>query len=287
MTWFRIHYKTGKEDMVDGEAERDRLMARRRPKAVSFTIAKVHQCSVCNDRGPWTDDWSWFGSWKAVDDGKPIKKFCSKECRLVFSPKRPERDPNKTWDETQQLGHHEALPRKARQARYAANYQATQAKGAHRKFEMPNHPKLALEKGEGQCRWCGEKITGKYAYQRSWHTARHGDRRDCQLEWCSHTDREYQYRLLAGRDGMGCADCGRGDGHWIAGPSWKPDWFVQIHWSVELQVDHETPLYLAQLLPHVEWRRSLFGPDNLKLRCVPCHKKKSALEAKDRSARGL
>lgn len=41
---------------------------------------RVHTCSTCRTVSVWTDGWSWFGSYKEIDDGKPVLKFCSNAC---------------------------------------------------------------------------------------------------------------------------------------------------------------------------------------------------------------
>ncbi len=40
-----------------------------------------HTCSMCGKIEPWSDDWSWYGSYKEFEDGKPILKFCSDGCK--------------------------------------------------------------------------------------------------------------------------------------------------------------------------------------------------------------
>ena len=42
---------------------------------------REHVCSVCGFSGPWTESWCWYGSWKDLEDNKPIEKFCSDSCR--------------------------------------------------------------------------------------------------------------------------------------------------------------------------------------------------------------
>jgi len=41
---------------------------------------QLHQCHICKRYGIWDENWSWFGSYKDLDDEK-IYKFCSKACR--------------------------------------------------------------------------------------------------------------------------------------------------------------------------------------------------------------
>lgn len=40
-----------------------------------------HTCSICGKIEPWSESWSWFGSYKELEDGKPILKFCSDVCK--------------------------------------------------------------------------------------------------------------------------------------------------------------------------------------------------------------
>ncbi len=42
-----------------------------------------HQCSVCHVESVWDQEWTWYGSWKDLDDGKKIVKTCSKKCRSL------------------------------------------------------------------------------------------------------------------------------------------------------------------------------------------------------------
>lgn len=41
---------------------------------------KVHTCAICGTQGEWKKPWTWYGSYKELDDGKPILKFCSDVC---------------------------------------------------------------------------------------------------------------------------------------------------------------------------------------------------------------
>ena len=43
---------------------------------------RSHECSMCGKVEPWNEEvWAWFGSYMDLDDGKPIIKVCSEECR--------------------------------------------------------------------------------------------------------------------------------------------------------------------------------------------------------------
>ena len=41
-----------------------------------------HVCDVCGHIGPWTDSWSWYGSYMDLDNGSQIVKACSDVCKL-------------------------------------------------------------------------------------------------------------------------------------------------------------------------------------------------------------
>lgn len=45
------------------------------------TERQTHTCSVCGRRAQWGSSWTWWGSWRDLDDGKPVYKFCSDACR--------------------------------------------------------------------------------------------------------------------------------------------------------------------------------------------------------------
>lgn len=43
---------------------------------------KQHVCSVCGMRGPWSDEWSWFGSWRDYDERpERLVVTCSALCQ--------------------------------------------------------------------------------------------------------------------------------------------------------------------------------------------------------------
>lgn len=46
----------------------------------------LHCCCVCGKLETWTGDWSWYGSYRDVDDGKPLAKFCSASCKAKGGP---------------------------------------------------------------------------------------------------------------------------------------------------------------------------------------------------------
>jgi hypothetical protein len=42
---------------------------------------RLHECSVCKTRAPWSRTWQWYGSWTELEAGKPQVKTCSSLCR--------------------------------------------------------------------------------------------------------------------------------------------------------------------------------------------------------------
>jgi len=42
---------------------------------------RIHTCSACGTQGQWGPEWSWYGSWRDVDDGQRIITCCSVACR--------------------------------------------------------------------------------------------------------------------------------------------------------------------------------------------------------------
>ena len=53
----------------------------RRGQSYAGEPPRTHQCSVCSKVAPWGRSWQWFGSYAALDDGEPIVRTCSAECR--------------------------------------------------------------------------------------------------------------------------------------------------------------------------------------------------------------
>lgn len=262
--WFRIHFRKTMI-VVRGVAELERIKARKVPKVILVEPAQIHECSVCHKREAWGATWQWYGSWRAIDEGRPVRKFCSSDCRKRWRAEpprrkgfwlngyRPEDERSEGW-------------RRLHEAKTAANV---------RKFPAPAHPPERT--GNGWCRWCGEKVTEKG--RRTWHA------KCLQLHWL-HTDRDAQYRFLIARDGERCQLCPSGTGRWVdAGP--MPSWMGvgnRIQWSEILEVDHIIPLWSGDEWPDPAERRALFGPDNLWLLCRRHHRWKSAKEAADRAA---
>lgn len=42
---------------------------------------RMHTCCVCGKTSEWNLSWSWFGSEKELEDGKPVFKVCSDRCK--------------------------------------------------------------------------------------------------------------------------------------------------------------------------------------------------------------
>ena len=285
--------------LVNGEAERDRILSRKTPIAVAWEKAKLYKCS-CGRRGPWEKDWAWRadGGWKAITDKLPIEFSCP-DCpkpgahgfSLYWNPYEPLT--SKDHSRRAQLG----MTEYDRQAQIRKR----------RTVPLPEG-----WKGAGWCRWCLGMIEGRYRKNMNWH-------RDCKQTWMLHYDRDAQTDFLKERDGNDCWDCKRG-GRWVRidlvapkycwegfptnGPPVKIDWndrypplaerrvdgvIVGLFTKVEyrracggLEVDHDTPLWKVWHLPDDE-RKPFYGPTNLRLRCSDCHKAKSKREAAERA----
>lgn len=144
------------------------------------------------------------------------------------------------------------------------------------------------------CRWCGGEILHGRAAQRSWHDGR-ADEPDCLAVYYLHSRRENQFAHVANRDGLRCWDCKEAPERWLRDQYesvvWDPTWrrgddplgaYVGVQRVTALEVEHETHLWAVAHLPD-DVRRTFFGPMNLRLRCPPCHKAKTAREAAERA----
>lgn len=40
----------------------------------------LHVIAGCGRREHWNENWMWYGSYRDLEDGKPVEKFCSEEC---------------------------------------------------------------------------------------------------------------------------------------------------------------------------------------------------------------
>jgi hypothetical protein len=281
--WFAIHFRNGKSVLVEGEAARDRAMSRKVPAAVEWSTPVIHRCTACGSRGPWQTihwdrelsgprGWCWVGTADNARRGRKVEKFCSHQCRKTRWPEYPAWDLDLPVEERITLQSWEPVPDAKAWQSWSARREREQEFKAHRRFEMPVHE----NHGTGWCRWCGIELLeragknkGKRSKRRTWCRWHQGDDRDCYREYLLHTDHGAQYWFLVERDGPGCADCGIGEGRWV--PSTEFASITYIRWSVKLEVDHETALWLIPYLPPEKpaWRRALFSPDNLKLRCPP------------------
>jgi hypothetical protein len=46
----------------------------------------LHCCCICGRLAPWGDGWSYYGSYKDLEDGTPVPKFCSEVCKAKGGP---------------------------------------------------------------------------------------------------------------------------------------------------------------------------------------------------------
>jgi hypothetical protein len=165
-----------------------------------------------------------------------------------------------------------------------------------------NHRKVPLKSlfgTGGTCRWCGGSITYPPAHKRGgyldkrrgWHDGRN-DEANCLKEYFLHSDHSAQYKHLKERDGEDCWECKGRPLVWSRDTPctrWRDPTgvyvgqYTPVWWGkADLEVEHTVPLWSVAHLPDDE-RRPYFGPTNLRLMCVPCHKRKSAKEAKQRA----
>lgn len=128
---------------------------------------------------------------------------------------------------------------------------------AHRQPCFP--PSYDANRQNGNCKWCNEPLPRKKdgGISRSWFW--HGP---CGDAHALMTDLGLHRRALLERDGDLCADCGL--------PACGP-----------LEIDHVVPLWsVDRQAPEAA---KYWTVENLQLLGQPCHKKKSALEAKQRA----
>lgn len=288
--------RNGNEELVEGVEARDRKLARRTPRAAGWRPAALHRCDICQACGPWTESWTWFGSYADLDDGKPVVKLCSKSCREAW--KGLLSDYQRRLGAGSKWAHNQFEPvagQEQRMALYKRRWLAQREMRAHRAFPMPEWPKDRV--GNGWCRWCGEEVinrsgrrVGQRSHNRTWHRHAYGDERDCLHEWATHTDIDAQFWHLVARDGPGCAICGPGDGRWVARSRWMNEHaqrgMTYLRWSVKLEVDHVIPLWKVNGAESVFEIRAMHGPGNLWLLCQPCHRRKTGLEASERAQIG-
>ena len=49
---------------------------------------KIYKCDICFRTDYWDDSWQWFGSYKDLDNQKPILITCSYKCRKSINYKQ-------------------------------------------------------------------------------------------------------------------------------------------------------------------------------------------------------
>lgn len=147
----------------------------------------------------------------------------------------------------------------------------------------------------GYCRWCGEKIEANDKRRRHWH-------KPCSDAYNIAVHLRAAYHKLVERDGPRCRDCGAEEGAVTRFEKSKSYWAAvgmergnpNLYRAVQnglatpvrpvhcrLEVDHEFPLWLVDR--EAPDARRYWGLDNLALRCVDCHKAKTAREAGERA----
>jgi 5-methylcytosine-specific restriction endonuclease McrA len=157
------------------------------------------------------------------------------------------------------------------EARYAKKQQARTRRNAKFVIELPKAPGAKL----GTCRWCGATLTGENAERRNYcYPTREG--RECRWEWERSTTWDPRIALIrvARRDGVPlvCVDCGVPVSTKRIGRTVDQDIGTgEVAWDA----DHEIPLEDGG-------EHTL---ENLRCRCKPCHKAKTAREATARAAR--
>lgn len=80
-TLFRVVRVSGEVEIITAAEYDRRQQLKRRPRYILVEKARIHVCSTCGNSGPWTESWSWFGSYADLDDDRPVKKYCSAECQ--------------------------------------------------------------------------------------------------------------------------------------------------------------------------------------------------------------
>ena len=300
-TWYRCFFRNGKNILVQGAAERDRIRARKVPICIHAEEAIIFECRVCGHAGPWTEDW--YG-YHAPGDRTDVLTFCSRDCWVresggfdiphwfnVHSEPRHDRERNRAlWDAKHEDG--------TRQRRLRDNRKV---------------PLTVEWRGPGWCKWCGLIIrhtegpnAGKQNKRRYWHP-------ECVHEFNLHSRLDVQFRHLVERDGKVCRVCDQCPGAWHHGTPerlldttngrWRSN---RMYWPLALQneltgtdrqmlglatpiqhshrleVDHIVPLWSVAHLPD-HLRQRYYGPDNIQLLCHEHHKEKTRREAAERA----
>lgn len=42
---------------------------------------RLHSCTICGNVGEWGPTWQWKGSWRDLDEDRPVVKVCCDECK--------------------------------------------------------------------------------------------------------------------------------------------------------------------------------------------------------------
>lgn len=229
------------------------MMARKTPAAYHFEVADQHTCDVCGRRDYWDEGWlayrglEWRRGVKVKVDEGIETVFCSRACWIDHTG-APDLAPW-VWASITK----EPISREKQTARWVARREderGVRARSDYRKVPLPEWP------GNKHCKWCARPIP-KSSRRRSWHE-------DCLITYLLHSDLHQQYRFIAKRDGHVCCEPGCGE-------------------TMGLEVDHDVPLWRVRNLDDDD-RLHFYGPENLRLRCGPCHKAKTAREAAERAA---
>lgn len=197
-------------------------------------------------------------------------------------------DPGRWRTEPRLTGRADCWDRAACRARVAKRRLARTRRSGVFVLEEPRAPRAP----RGWCRWCGEKLLrgdGRLDKRRNYcYPDREG--RDCVSAW--NRSRTFQPRTAvrhrAGKVGnvLACVDCGlvveeRRDGQWVE------------LWREHATYDNERWRWIIDPA-HPEWEADHDVPledggehtlENLRCRCVPCHRAKTAREAVARAAR--
>lgn len=199
--------------------------------------------------------------WRDVFEGRACR-LCNGRRRLFvvywWLPRRWQHQPVEGFYSVRA----HCMDRDACAARVAKRQLASKRRAGILILAEPKEPNAQM----GQCRWCGEKLTGLRASRRNYcYQDREG--RDCVGEW--NRSRTWDTRIairkmarLAGEATLSCADCGvlcerlndRGGMDGTECAMWE--------------ADHEIPLEDG----------GEHALENLKPRCVECHRKKTARE---------
>ncbi len=248
MTWHRVFYRTGKQEVVFGEARLRQLLNRKVPAVMHHEVAIIHQCQQCDRQGPWMPEWIAYPIWNRIApyhvEGCDQALFCSTKCWVAKTG---------GFDFPSWMDMHQE-PRDIERQRTL--FEAQMAEGdrrrqvtAHRLVPMPEW------RGNGYCKWCGEAVNE--GRRRSWHL-------DCVTQYFLHSDLGKQMAFIQRRDGQGCA--------------------IEGCRARGIELDHRVPLWSVRNLPDAE-RRPFYGPTNLQLLCRDHHVEKTSREAGERASR--